>query len=183
MASFWKHASYLLRVLVWRSLKLDEDGMELVFTTGNPDLGLKPKSKKKQKLEDFTKKMQEASPKINGQPIETDMATSLGTILDPHMKLYRHGETMKRGLTILVLTDGLWEANDDHDVEDYLATFIKNNKASWGWDGSTTDDLSQRRPISIQFIRFGHHPQAIIRLKGLDDDLKNRVELQDKQIP
>ncbi|KAL1860453.1 hypothetical protein Daus18300_009227 [Diaporthe australafricana] len=184
MARFWNHATYLLRVMVWRSLKWDEDGMDLLFTTGRSELGLKPKAKKgsRQKPEDFVKKMDSAKPSPDGQ-VKTDMTVSLELILGQHMRDYRDGETLKRGLTILVLTDGLWGANDDNDVDDYLANFIKNNKATRGWDGSQPGDQCRRRPIGIQFIRFGHHPEAISRLQRLDDELKNRVELSAKEIP
>lgn len=183
MANFWKHATYLLRVMVWRSLKLDEDGMELVFTTGKPDLGLKPKGKgHKQKPGDFVKKMDDAKPSPGGR-VETNMKVSLESILGTHMKDNSHGETLTRGLTILVLTDGLWAANDDTDVDEYLANFIKTNKATRGWDGNSADDQIRRRPIGIQFIRFGHHPEAIRRLQRLDDELMHRVELFDKEIP
>lgn len=182
MTNLWKHASYLLRILVWRSLGYDKDGMELLFTTGDPSLGLKPKQKKKQaqKLDDFTKKMDEAKPKPDGQA-KTDMKASLEEILGSHMRQHREGQTMRRELTVLVLTDGLWDANDEYDVDEYLVSFIRTNKASWGWNGP--DKQSRRRPISIQFIRFGHHPKAIARLRRLDDELKNRPELSDKEIP
>ncbi|KAK7714954.1 hypothetical protein SLS63_011550 [Diaporthe eres] len=185
MANFWKHATYLLRVLVWRSLKLDEDGMELVFTTGKPDLGLEPKGKgRKQKPESFVKKMDDARPDPQGG-VTTNMKVSLEMILGKHMKdnLDSQGETLKRGLTILVLTDGLWAANDDNHVDEYLANFIKTNTATRGWDGNSPDDQIRRRPIGIQFIRFGHYPEAIRRLQRLDDELKERVELLDKEIP
>lgn len=185
MANFWKHATYLLRVLVWRSLKLDEDGMELVFTTGKHDLGLEPKGKgRKQKPESFVKKMDDARPDPHGG-VTTNMKVSLEMILGKHMKdnLDSQGETLKRGLTILVLTDGLWAANDDNHVDEYLANFIKTNTATRGWDGNSPDDQIRRRPIGIQFIRFGHYPEAIRRLQRLDDELKERVELLDKEIP
>lgn len=183
MANFWKHATYLLRVLVWRSLKLDEDGMELVFTAGKPDLGLKPKGKgHKQKPEGFVKKMDDARPDPNGG-VKTNMKASLESILGNHVKDNSVGETLTRGLTILVLTDGLWAANDDDDVDEYLANFIKTNKATRGWDGNSLDDQIRRRPIGIQFIRFGHQPEAIRRLQRLDDELKDRVGVSDKEIP
>lgn len=184
MFNFWKHATYLLRILVWRSLGYDKDGMELDFTTGDPSLGLKPTTKKKQtqSLGDFIRKMDEAIPKPEAGA-KTDMKASLEAILGAHMKQHREGQKMKRELTVLVLTDGLWEANDAYDVDEYLVSFIKTNKASWGWDGDVSDERNRRRPISVEFIRFGHHPQAIERLRRLDDDLKNRPELSDKEIP
>lgn len=195
MARFWKHASYLLRVLVWRSLGYDDDGMELIFTNGSESLGLKPRMRKQkwyqkpgdqqpgaQKLEDFTKKMDEARPDPNGNT-KTNMKASLESILGAHVKAHGDDQALKRGLTILVLTDGLWEANGEEDVDDYLTTFIKTNRSHWERSEIAPDDVNRRRPISIQFIRFGHDPKAILRLQRLDDELQHRPELADKETP
>lgn len=143
MARFWKHATYLLRVLVWRALECDDDGMELVFTMGQESLGLKPQKTRKQKKRsqepgDFTKKMDDARPDREAN-VKTDMKASLESILGSHLRAHRDGDVMKRGLTLLVLTDGLWAANDERDVEEYLVTFIKTNKADWGWKGDGPD--------------------------------------------
>lgn len=181
MARFWNHATHVLKVMVWRSLGWDSDGMQLVFTTGEPELGLIPKNKK-QKPEDFVTKMNEARPTKDRQ-VNTDMKVSLASILEPHMRRYCEGDILKRGLTVLVLTDGLWGANNETDVDDYLANFIKTNKATRGWDGMSNEDQSRRRPIGVQFVRFGDYPQAILRLQRLDDQLKDRIELSDKEIP
>lgn len=126
--------------------------------------------------------MDEARPERDGD-VKTDMEASLESILGSHLRAHRDGNVMKRGLTLLVLTDGLWKANDEDDVEEYLVTFIKTNKADWGWTGDGPDFMSQRRPVSIQFIRFGHDPNAIARLKRLDDDIKDRPGLVGKLIP
>lgn len=195
MARFWKHASYLLRILVWRSLGYDDDGMELIFTKGDSCLGLKPQVKKpkwyhkaddqkpkEQELEDFTKRMDEARPKQDGN-VKTDMKASLESILGAHMKIHLDDHVMNRGLTILVLTDGLWAANDEDTVEEYLVTFIKTNKAHWERSQDAPDYVNLRRPISIQFIRFGHDPKAIARLQRLDNELQYRPELIGKEIP
>ncbi|CAJ2508546.1 Uu.00g135720.m01.CDS01 [Anthostomella pinea] len=188
MRSFWNHASYLLRILVWRSLGYDDNGMELRFTTGPEELKLAPK--KGQKIRDFEKKLAKANPTQVKSDEKTDMSASLSLILEDHIRQNSDGSKMKRHLTILVLTDGLWERNDEFDVDGYLVNFIKKiPEVDWNLDGLQRADskgerqASRARPISIQFIRFGHHPKAIARLDRLDNQLKDRPELVGKSIP
>ncbi|KAI1742816.1 hypothetical protein F4680DRAFT_27166 [Xylaria scruposa] len=191
MKRFWKHATYLLRVLVMRSLGYDDNGMELRFTN-DADEKLKLSPKKNQKQEYFMAKMDDADPKKQKSTIlKTNMAASLGTILENHMNNNNSdGTKMKRHLTILVLTDGLWEINKEFDVDDYLVTFVKRipeenwePEAPLGTANTSNKSPSRPRPISIQFIRFGYHPDAMLRLNRLDNDLKDRPELSGTSIP
>lgn len=189
MSRFWAHASYLLKVLAWRSLGYDEDGMELKFTSGSKKNNLEPK--RNQEVSDFEKKMNAAKPNPNGEYVMTDMKANLALILEQHIKDNVNNQWTKgtRRLTILVLTDGLWEAmRNEEEVDNYLVEFIVNKipDSHWELDKSTSTHLGQKsapRPISIQFIRFGHHPKAIARLDRLDNELKNRPELAGKSIP
>jgi hypothetical protein len=190
MKSFWRHASYLLKVLVWRSLGYDDNGMELRFTN-DLDEKLRLVPKKKQSINDFTKKMDDADPNKRKNSIyKTDMSASLSLILEDHLMKNRDGTKLKRHLTVLVLTDGLWESNAELDVDNYLLTFIKkipevNWEPATPLKASTAREKlpSRPRPISIQFIRFGHHPEAIARLDRLDNSLKDRPELLGASIP
>ena len=190
MAKIWRHVTHLLRVLVWRSLHYDDDGMELKFTIGSDNLNLTPK--KSQKVEDFVKKMKAAAPKLNGD--KTDMSASLSLILERHFKHYRHDDAsqMKRKLTILVLTDGLWEWNGEYDVDNYLVNCIQKipdiqwkpePESSKGKNTLGSSASPSSRPISIQFIRFGDHAKAIERLDRLDNQLKDRRELAGRFLP
>ncbi|TRX90586.1 hypothetical protein FHL15_008559 [Xylaria flabelliformis] len=187
MKRFWQHASYLLKVLVMRSLGYDDNGMELRFTNDvDGKWTLNPK--KNQKPEDFLARMVDADPKKRRFSItETDMTASLTLILENHLKNNSDGRRLKRHLTILVLTDGLWEINKEYDVDNYLVTFIKRIPEE-NWEPETPVGMSNKlpsrpRPISIQFIRFGHHPDAILRLNRLDNELKDRPELLGTSIP
>ncbi|KAI3319818.1 hypothetical protein HD806DRAFT_250208 [Xylariaceae sp. AK1471] len=190
MKRFWRHASHLLRVLVWRSLGYDDNGMELRFTDELEEKWrLTPK--RKQRKEDFAKKMDDADPNKRKNSIsKTDMSASLSLILEDHLRKNSDGTKLKRHLTILVLTDGLWEMNGEFDIDNYLLTFIqKIPEENWEPEtprgASTTSGKppSRPRPISIQFIRFGHHPNAIVRLDRLDNNLKDRPELLGTSIP
>ncbi|KAI1122268.1 hypothetical protein F5Y10DRAFT_271233 [Nemania abortiva] len=190
MRSFWGHATYLLRVLVMRSIGYDDNGMELRFTN-ELDEKWKLTPKKNQKKEAFLKKMADADPNKRKNNIsKTDMSASLSLILEDHLRKNSDGRKLKRHLTILVLTDGLWEMNDENAVDDYLVTFIKKIPEE-NWEPETplknarasNKPVSRPRPISIQFIRFGHHPRAIERLDRLDNQLKDRPELLRTSIP
>ncbi|KAM7204655.1 hypothetical protein V8F20_003439 [Naviculisporaceae sp. PSN 640] len=186
MANNWGHVTYLLRILVWRSLHYDDDGMELKFTIGSEDWNLKPT--KKQKVDDFVKRMQMAVPKPEGGKV-TDMSASLSLILERHFKNHRDSgrSQIKRKLTVLVLTDGLWEGNDEYDVDNYLVNCIqKIPDEEWKPEpdgGVPTSRKPPSRPISIQFIRFGHNDKAIERLDRLDNHLKDRAELAGRFLP
>ncbi|KAI1346723.1 hypothetical protein F5Y01DRAFT_264959 [Xylaria sp. FL0043] len=190
MRSFWRHATYVLRVLVMRSLGYDDNGMELRFTN-ELDEKWRLSPKKKQSKEDFLKKMNDADPNKRKKEIsKTDMSASLSLILEDHLRKNSDGDKLKRHLTILVLTDGLWEKNKEYDVDNYLITFIKKiPEEAWEpetpLEASTTSNRppSRPRPISIQFVRFGHHPKAVIRLDRLDNHLRNRPELVGTSIP
>ncbi|KAI0466797.1 hypothetical protein F4859DRAFT_518845 [Xylaria cf. heliscus] len=190
MKRFWRHASYLLRVLVMRSLGYDDNGMELRFTN-DADEKWRLSPKRNQKKEDFLDRMSDANPNRHKSTVsKTDMVASLSLILEDHLRKNRDERKLKRHLTILVLTDGLWEINKELDVDNYLVTFIKRIPEE-NWEPETplktsvTNDNppSRPRPISIQFIRFGYHPNAIARLNRLDNDLKDRPELLRTSIP
>ncbi|GAW17183.1 hypothetical protein ANO14919_066360 [Xylariales sp. No.14919] len=191
MKSFWRHATYVLKVLVMRSLGYDDNGMELRFTD-ELDEKWRLSPKKRQSRDDFLKKMSDADPNRRKNNIsKTDMSASLSLILEDHLRKNSDGRKLKRHLTILVLTDGLWEKNNNEmDVDDYLVTFIKKIPEE-NWEPETPLEASiannkppsRPRPISIQFIRFGYHPDAIARLDRLDNHLKDRPELVGASIP
>ncbi|KAI0402285.1 hypothetical protein F4802DRAFT_608795 [Xylaria palmicola] len=190
MRGFWRHATYLLNVLVKRSLGYDDNGMELRFTNDLEEKWrLSPR--KNQRPEEFEDRMNAAGPKKRRNTItKTNMSSSLALILEDHLRKNNDGKKLMRHLTILVLTDGRWEMEHEYTVDDYLVSFIKKIPAE-NWEpeaprrasGSSNKPTSRPRPISIQFIRFGHHPNAIARLNRLDNNLKDRPELMRTSIP
>ncbi|KAK8121989.1 serine/threonine protein kinase [Apiospora sp. TS-2023a] len=182
MARYWNHARQVLDILVWCTLEYDDDGMELHFTNHDDNLQLKPKSKKKQKREHFTRRLDIAEPRLTDD-VATDMSASLACILDRHLINYSSSSGMKRNLTVFILTDGLWERHRGNDtaVDDYITNFIQEIPDP-GFDsgnrtGNSAEGKPRERPISVQFIRFGHYKDARDRLQRLDNDLKNREQL------
>ncbi|KAI0016333.1 hypothetical protein F4780DRAFT_798388 [Xylariomycetidae sp. FL0641] len=189
MASFWRHASYLLRVLVERSLGYDKNGMELRFTNGGGKWDLEPK--RDQKVKHFEDRMGRADPGKANTNAKTDMGNNLECIITNHIQANRKDDAsmLTRHLTILVLTDGLWDG-DEYSVDEALISVVKKmHKDYWGSNTfpDTTDAAEPRpsrpRPISIQFIRFGHHADAIARLDRLDNHLKDHPDLVGLSIP
>jgi hypothetical protein len=161
MREHWAEATNLIDVLVMKATGQDKDGMDLFFTCGPVEI----KNKKKEK--DFVEAMKdpEAQPRDN---IYTDMKRKLGDILRDYqaeLEKERRTNIKVKNLTIIVLTDGIWGGMDDKDdVFQKIVTLIVNLKIS----GREMKD----RPLSIEFIQFGEDPDATLRLRHLDDDLK-----------
>ncbi|KAK8072053.1 hypothetical protein PG996_005401 [Apiospora saccharicola] len=182
MAQYWNHSRQVLDTLVWCTLEYDDDGMELHFTNHDDNLLLKPKSKKVQKREHFTRKLDIAEPRLTDD-VTTDMSASLACILDRHLINHSSSSGMKRNLTVFVLTDGLWERHRGNDttVDDYITNFIQKIPDpvfdSAKLTSNSAEGKLRERPISVQFIRFGHDKDARDRLQRLDNDLKNREHL------
>ncbi|KAH7388888.1 hypothetical protein BKA64DRAFT_645361 [Cadophora sp. MPI-SDFR-AT-0126] len=83
----------------------DEDGMDLSFTLGRVTV------QNTKTRADFMKAMSQARPPDNSIHA-TDMRQSLGAILDKYLMELKKREKMSgqaKDLTVLVLTDGLWE--------------------------------------------------------------------------
>jgi hypothetical protein len=75
-----------------------------------------------------------------------------------------------RPKTIIILTDGVW---DNILYEGAVDDVIKSQIKHFIWQGQDDKELSASRPLTFQFIRFGHHPEGMIRLERLDDHLED----------
>jgi len=163
MAEHWENAKHLLETLVMKVEGLDDDGVDLAFTQGTANAkNIKDISKIMEKMY-----LPEAMP-MTGVP--TDMIEPLQDIFEDYnlmvQKKSRHILKHKK-MTIIVLTDGIWGNTVDKDgVGRSIVAFVKNLKTLMGRD--LTD-----RPVSIEFVQFGNHYGATLRLKALDDELKN----------
>ncbi|KAL2059820.1 hypothetical protein VTL71DRAFT_10204 [Oculimacula yallundae] len=160
MIDSWAEASYLLETLLMKLEGLDKDGMDLTFTLG-PIAVQNDRSRAS-----FMKAMRDACPPLDSTH-NTDMRQSLKIILDDYLHEVEKRERMKgqaKDLTILVLTDGIWEGTPDKEtVDQTIVNFLRDLKKIKG-------DLSLR-PASIEFIQFGDDPNATYKLKQLDDNL------------
>jgi hypothetical protein len=176
MKSHWYEAKFLLEVLVWRVLGYDSDGIELFFT--NPATKIWVGPSKKQSVETFLEAMDAACP----GPVITKTKLRLG--LSRVMSSYN--ETQK-ARTVFILTDGRWEGMP---FEEDTERWVKENLCELaGQDPemlqSPTEESSnlglrwqakfeESRPITFQFIAFGHSPQGERRMKRLDNLMKDK---------
>ena len=95
----------------------------------------------------------------------TDMESRLGKILHKHITYLKSFGSDKKDLTVIILTDGMWEGMlNKRRLEDTITGFIKQSKDF---------NSIRKRSVSIQFVQFGKDPDATRRLQFLDDDLKN----------
>lgn len=159
MKDFWYEANYLLETLVMKASGQDENGMDLIFTSGPI------KVENRNGKSDFLKAMknERAQPKPG---IRTDMRKPLGNILSKYLEeLKPHSKEKFKNLTLIVLTDGVWEGMRDKDeVNQKIVSFVQGLRDAIG-------DLKDR-PVSIEFIQFGNDADASYRLQRLDNDMK-----------
>jgi hypothetical protein len=162
MKAHWDEAIYLIETLAMKAAGQDKDGMDLFFTCGPVQL------KSCNRPKDFADAMRVAGalPKDN---VHTDITKKLFKILDDYKKeieLERraHYKKVVKNLTVIVLTDGLWNGmmGTQDRLYDMIVTFIK--------ELGLLMNLSNR-PVSIGFIQFGHDPAATLRLQRLDNDI------------
>ena len=163
MMDHWYEATLLLKTLVETAEGLDENGMDLHFTTGTTKL------EGKESAEKFVDSMRKARP-TNGT--HTDLRISLGYILDEYknrlMRKSKYPTTTKvKDLVLVVLTDGVWAGmSEKRVVADQLVRFSQTVKSLAG-------DLKQR-PVGVEFIQFGTDEAATQELKYLDDFLDEK---------
>ncbi|KAL5315922.1 hypothetical protein ACEPPN_016796 [Leptodophora sp. 'Broadleaf-Isolate-01'] len=154
MLQHWDEATNLLGVLVEKAAGQDPNGPDLHFTLGNYNL------KQQRNTAAFTNAMRHRSA-IPTASAATDIRVPLGNLFEKYL------EDTKKAMTIIVLTDGLWEGVKNKDeVSEQIVAFVKKVK-------DLPNNVVPRR-VSIQFIQFGVDEAATARLIHLDDHLKYR---------
>jgi hypothetical protein len=154
MKQHWAIATQVLITLAMKIGPLDKDGLDLIYTIGhNHNLkeikGWSIPGK-------FKTSMRDVGEEINHM-YKTNMKEALEKVFD------KYTDTSKK-MTLIVLTDGLWEgcANKD-DVEKLIASFLTKLKPRLKkWES---------RWFSIQFVSFGEDVHALDRLRKLDDNM------------
>lgn len=163
MRENWYEATELLDVLVQKAKGLDNDGMDLKFTTGNITIDGKDSASK------FRNSMNAARPKMGSKErARTDLRSSLGNILHDYISRLRkqenHPLAKVKDIVLLILTDGIWAGMENKkEVAEQIRKFSHELKA-------LHYDL-KLRPFSIEFIQFGNDDTATKRLRYLDDYL------------
>ncbi|KAK1579742.1 uncharacterized protein LY79DRAFT_334052 [Colletotrichum navitas] len=180
MVPHWAQVTYLLEVLVWRSLGYDDNGMELYFT--NPDTNPKATIGGSQQLKHFRRAMELANPAVAKSPaevVETTIVPELTRIINSYTRA-KTSKSPPRKKTIIILTDGIWKGmRMEHTIDVYLKSTFNELKdlhgdLSYIPPGKSHEqvDISKIRPVTIQFVRFGYDQNAIERLRRLDDDMR-----------
>ncbi|KAI1339834.1 hypothetical protein F5Y15DRAFT_415753 [Xylariaceae sp. FL0016] len=177
MHSQWSEATFVLRVLVWRSLGYDEDGMELYFTDPSTAAGVSQTTS--QTLEGFMREMRKAKPRPPGPNThQTDITIKLNELFLQYAKDKGNSNKQERPKTIIVLTDGAWEAlPSENDIKAFQGCFnLLLDRLGIGGTSprkSLLEDFSRTRPVTIQFVAFGSNPDRQGRMKRLDDEFEN----------
>jgi len=169
MEPYWNEATALLKQLVQKAAGQDKDGMDLTFFAGE----FKVRGKKDPSHFTTAMKKKEVKPMTT---VPADIRKVLAKIFRSYLEQLDEKKHTKKSslpswrkpgrkdLTLIILTDGTWEAIiDKDDVKKMIVTFARE----------LTDRLSlEHRPVSIQFIQFGSNKDAEVRLRELDNDLK-----------
>jgi hypothetical protein len=171
MLEHWSEAVFLLDILVTKTWNIDPDGVELVFCHGGISVNGKRKKKsdaeeRKRLLDDFHNAM--SHPETKPTTAMTDMSTKLRELLSRWLKDYKYALQLnkdKRPLTIYILTDGIWKGMSSR------ALAVDETIKSFNDSLCEAGPFQRKRPVSLQFISFGHDLNAISRLQRLDNDL------------
>jgi hypothetical protein len=176
MKSYWGEASFLLETLLLKVEGLDEDGIDLLFTSGKKKVeGRQFHGKLRKVLQSDPFMAAMKSPEA--KPIEnfhTDIVKPLSEIFGTYLEMAKRSQREKwrkrppisRKLTLFILTDGMWTGTKRKgDVDELILLFVEKLRNELG-------DLNQRS-FTIQFIQFGNDPEATRHLQDLDNNLKH----------
>jgi hypothetical protein len=161
MDPYWRAMRMVLEVLSTKIGKLDEDGLDLKFAISRRKVN---NAKKDTLLACFDQASAEAQsrarehagrglkqPEINSQ---TNMNITLSHIFNDYLK------DSSKAMTLIVLTDGIWEGSPNQDERDKMIVDLLNHPK-----------IKQRvgRWFTIEFVSFGE--AGLATLNRLDNDL------------
>lgn len=156
MAEHWDAATDLLETLVLKTQGQSRNGPDLVLFTGEVQL------KHGRDAPAFRHQMQSVS---------QSNLTNARSALEPLFRNFVDGarrdadKQLIRALTVVVLTDGLWEGMSDPDgITETLVQWDRLLKEAIRFEGCP-------RPFTIHFVQFGDNARANARLRGLDVDV------------
>ncbi|KAL3291597.1 serine/threonine protein kinase [Colletotrichum asianum] len=159
MSYHWPDVTTTLLSLAMKIGTLDKDGLDLKFTIGE-----KHNVSGAQEwtiLNKFSKSLESVGMSVDRRNM-TNMATALLKIFDDY-------QNHDKKQTLIILTDGMWEASEhEDDVANAITDFIKALRGKL--------KKGQRRWFTIQFVSFGADERALERLRRLDDDLERLAE-------
>jgi hypothetical protein len=165
MSKHWGLVAETMKALLSLIRDLDDDGFEIRFTCDSSHSFFGRNSGAR-----LEKSLQLERPRSD---MHTDMRMVLGEIFDEYVrrKLPYSMSSNHRNMTIIVLTDGVWDGMaDPRHVRGKIVRFVRRVRDIRG-------DFVER-PVSIQFIQFGNDPQAVRMLQYLDDDLATDEDIE-----
>jgi hypothetical protein len=163
MSEHWDEATFLLETLVMKAHGQDPDGPDMTFTNDGTELT------REKDAAVFRRAMQNVRPR-KGSHVHTNLKTALTPIFNNYLSMVRQtpDKSKVNALTVIILTDGLWEGmSDQNEITQKIVLFYK--QLTQKMDGMMKD-----RQVSIQFIQFGDDEEARERLRRLDIDMPYR---------
>lgn len=153
MLPHWEVVTYTAETLTMKVAKLDDDGLDYVFT-----IGQNHEIQKARSGPSIKKVMVNAAPTQN---LSTNMSSTLSKIFD----WYLDKQMQRKQTTLLIFTDGVWGGSTE-DVETKIQSFAQRIKKRM-----------HERWFSIQFISFGGDQEGLSRLQRLDDEMQERYRI------
>jgi hypothetical protein len=161
MLKHWDEATFVLETLVLKAHGQDPDGLDLAFTSDSSEL------KKEKDAAAFHKAMHRLRPKPMHH-VHTNIKRSLEPIFNEYRTKvqYTSNKSKVPALTVIVLTDGLWEGmGNKHEIIIKVVDFYSQVK-------QTMNGMMGDRQVSIQFIQLGDNEEAQERLRYPDDNIE-----------
>lgn len=168
MREEWFKVTFVLEKLAQKAAWIDKDGMDLEAVDGSETKKIQEAS-----LRQDIKAFMESSRVKPRRDSSTDMSKKLGEALFNWLQGFQRDSQNMKKLTLIILTDGRWTGmQNPQGVEEVIVRFDKNLKLMAG-------NNLLKRCVSIQFISFGDDPDALYRLRHLDNDLKYDRSIED----
>lgn len=162
MAQHWPNVLFTIETLYLKLDGLDKNSIDLFFTDRKKSSQNKEDLKRSWGRTSLLRSMNEAqpaAPNAYDERVRTNMREVLSPIFQKFMASRRD-----RRMTLIVLTDGVWEGSNNEDgVAQKITEFYKK----WQLKGRVVED----RWFSIQFVSFGNDEAALHRLQVLDGEL------------
>lgn len=152
----WDTTAAVLAKIASIAVQYDKDGVDVRFFNSSPDDEERLNLDTAEKVNCLFKKVSPEGP--------TPTADVLDAELNNYIYKYR-GNRNIRGLNLIILTDG--EPDEDQDVANVIVEFTKELKEA----------SAPRDHVGIQFVQIGGDEAASEFLRGLDDDLQNKHNL------
>lgn len=162
MAQYWHLATTIVSTLSMMIGPLDKDGLDVKFTRDHDyNLSNVKQFGIRDKIPQAMIKAYPTASRYGG----TNMEKILGEIFDAN-----NPKTMRKKLTLIIVTDGIWSGTSSVvEVEKLIARYQRKVQELGKLEG---------RRFSIGFVAIGADMAGLKKLKDLDDDMKEKYQIQ-----